>query len=61
MKFLTSVTIVMAIPNIIFGSFGMNVEGVPFSNSPYSFALVYGIAAIACLASIIILRKKGLF
>lgn len=61
MKLLASITIVMAIPNIIFGSFGMNVNGIPFSTSPSAFGIVYGIAAIACLVSIIILRKKGLF
>lgn len=61
MKLLASITIVMAIPNIIFGSFGMNINGIPFSNSPGGFWIVYGIAAIACLASIIVLRKKGLF
>jgi len=61
MKLLASLTIVMSIPNIIFGSFGMNVNGIPFSNGPSAFWIVYGIAAIACLISIVILRKKGLF
>lgn len=61
MKLLASLTIVMSIPNIIFGSFGMNINGIPFSNSPSAFWLVYGVAGIACLIAIVILRKKGLF
>ncbi len=61
MKLLASLTIVMAIPNIVFSSFGMNVNGIPFSNSPMGFWLAYGIAALACIIPIIILRKKGLF
>ncbi|WML36482.1 magnesium transporter CorA family protein [Clostridium sp. OS1-26] len=61
MKLLASLTIVMAIPNIVFSSFGMNVNGIPFSNNPMGFWLAYGIAALACIIPIIILRKKGLF
>lgn len=61
MKLLASLTIVMAIPNIVFSSFGMNVNGIPFSNNPIGFWLAYGIAALACIIPIIILRKKGLF
>ncbi|MBC2581239.1 magnesium transporter CorA family protein [Clostridium sp. DJ247] len=61
MKLLASITIVMSIPNIIFGSFGMNVDGIPFSNSPSAFWIVYCLAAVICLIAIIILRKKGLF
>ncbi|MBV7275428.1 magnesium transporter CorA family protein [Clostridium sp. PL3] len=61
MKLLASLTIVMAIPNIIFSSFGMNVNGIPFNNNPSAFWMVYGIAAIVCLIPVIILRKKGLF
>jgi magnesium transporter len=61
MKLLASLTIVMAIPNIVFSSFGMNVNGIPFNNSPMGFWLAYGIAALACIIPIIILRKKGLF
>lgn len=61
MKLLASLTIVMSIPNIIFGSFGMNINGIPFSHNPSGFWLAYGVAGIACLIAIVILRKKGLF
>jgi magnesium transporter len=61
MKLLASITIVMAIPNIIFSSFGMNLTGIPFSGNPHAFWITYGIAAILCLIAIITLRRKGLF
>jgi magnesium transporter len=61
MKLLASLTIVLAIPNIIFSSFSMNVNGIPFNSNPCAFWMVYGVAAIVCLIPIIILRKKGLF
>lgn len=61
MKLLASITIVMAIPNIIFGSFGMNVAGIPFSHDPRAFWMVYAVAALLCFIAIAILRKKQLF
>ncbi|OOO63130.1 magnesium transporter, partial [Clostridium tepidum] len=61
MKFLASITIVMSIPNIIFGSFGMNVNGIPFNKSAQGFWLAYGVTAILCIICIIILKKKDLF
>ena len=39
MKYLTSITLVMAIPTIISGLYGMNVSGkwMPLSDTPYGF------------------------
>ena len=61
MKLLASITIVMAIPNIIFGSFGMNLNGIPFAKSAYGFAIVYGVTAAICILCVIFLKKKDLF
>ncbi len=61
MKLLASVTIVMAIPNIIFGSFGMNVGGIPFATHPTGFWFVYLIAIVISVVATIILKKKNLF
>jgi len=60
MKLLASVTIVMSIPNIIFGSFGMNVAGIPFANNARGFWYVYALTFIFCVISFLILRKKDL-
>lgn len=61
MKWLASVTIVVSIPNLVFGSFGMNVPGIPFANHYLGFWQACGVAGVLCLITIIILRKKGLF
>ena len=40
MKVLTSLTLVLSIPTIISGLWGMNIVGLPFSDSPYGFIIV---------------------
>ena len=47
MKVLSVITIVMAIPTIIFSAYGMNVNpaGMPFATSPAGFAIILSIAA----------------
>jgi magnesium transporter len=61
MKFLATITIVMAIPTMIASFFGMNVDGIPFKDSPFGFYIVVaGTFAIAAIVAIIF-RKKDLF
>jgi len=57
MKVLTVITIVMAIPNIIFSFYGMNVDGLPAPHVLFPTA----IAVIACLVAILIFKKKDMF
>lgn len=57
MKVLTVITIVMAIPNIIFSFYGMNVDGLPVSDVWFPTV----IALIACLIAIFIFKKKDMF
>ncbi len=59
MKFLTSVTIVMAIPTMISSFFGMNV-GIPL-NTPGAFWIIIGISLVMCLVTGFTLYKKKLF
>lgn len=63
MKYLASITIVMAIPTIISGLFGMNVlgEGIPFAGSPWGFGIICGITFILCVIAIIVLKKRKMF
>lgn len=60
MKYLTSITLVMAIPTIISGIYGMNVDGrwMPLSTTPYGFGILCIIIVGACIATLIILWKK---
>lgn len=60
MKLLAAVTIILTIPTIIFGMWGMNVP-VPFESNPFGFAIVGCIAVVACLASVVLARKKKWF
>ncbi len=60
MKLLTCVTLVMAIPTIISGIYGMNVSSqwMPFSTSPYGFYIICGMIASICVIALLILKKK---
>ena len=57
MKVLASVTILLAIPTIVSGIYGMNIDYLPFSNGPHSFAIVMTIiAGIATLVAFILYK-----
>ena len=60
MKILTSITIVMAIPTIISGIYGMNVDGrwMPLSTTPYGFYIIVGIILVICIGVLWLLKKK---
>ena len=60
MKILTSITIVMAIPTIISGIYGMNVDGrwMPLSTTPYGFYIIVGIILVICVGVLWFLKKK---
>lgn len=61
MKFLTSITIILAIPTMVASYWGMNVE-VPmqFSNSPYAFYMVVAFSVILGIIAMIWLKKKDM-
>ena len=63
MKFLAVVTIVLSIPVIIFGAYGMNVNGagMPLANSPYGFAIIVAISLVVSIVVWIILEKKKMY
>ena len=60
MKFLTSITIVLSIPAIIAGLWGMNVINLPFSESPYGFWIIIGLAFLISLLSLLYMKKKDM-
>lgn len=61
MKFLTSITIILAIPTMIASYWGMNVD-VPmqFSHSPWAFYIVVAISIVLGLIAMIWLKKKDM-
>lgn len=58
MKLLASITIIMAVPTIVSGFYGMNVQGIPLAGS---FWYPVGISAVIVAITVFILAKKKMF
>lgn len=56
MKVLTSLTILLTIPNVVFSFYGMNVSALPIPTSWFAA----GVAAVITLVAWILLKKKDL-
>lgn len=63
MKSLTIITLIMAIPTVISGIYGMNVDArwMPLAQTAHGFGIICGIIALICVAIIFIFRKKKIF
>ncbi|MGN0165866.1 MAG: magnesium transporter CorA family protein [Lachnospiraceae bacterium] len=63
MKYLAGITIVMSVPNIISGLYGMNVaqKWMPFAQTNYGFGIISGIIVVLCIIVLIVLRKRKMF
>lgn len=59
MKFLTSITIILALPTMVASFYGMNVE-VPFQHSPFAFALTIILSVALSLFGFILMRRKNM-
>lgn len=59
MKYLTSITIILAIPTMIASYWGMNV-GLPLQNSPIGFVLIIIISILIGIITTLWLKKKGM-
>ncbi|MBP1045400.1 magnesium transporter CorA family protein [Enterococcus sp. BWM-S5] len=59
MKILTSLTIVLTIPTIIGGVYGMNIK-LPFANREDAFLWIFLITSFLCGAVIYFLKKRNL-
>ncbi|HOH60843.1 MAG TPA: magnesium transporter CorA family protein, partial [Candidatus Cloacimonadota bacterium] len=58
MKFLTSITIILALPTLIASIYGMNLD-LPLQQNPHAFFLVMSAALVlSVLLVIIFIRKK---
>jgi len=53
MKFLTAVTIIIAIPTLVASIYGMNVN-LPFQHSPHAFIITLLISALAAIMGIVL-------
>lgn len=57
MKWLTSITLVMAIPTIISGFYGMNLPWLPFGQTDFGFPFVCIFTTLMCGIALLILKK----
>ncbi len=60
MKFLTSITIIIALPTLIASIYGMNVK-LPFQNNPYAFLIVMGFAVLMSIIFVFVFIRKKYF
>lgn len=59
MKFLTSITIILAIPTLISSLWGMNVP-VPLQNNPYGFPILVLISVLVTVIAVLMLKRRDL-
>ncbi len=57
MKILTTATVLIALPNVFFGMYGMNVN-LPFAESPFGYFMVVGVTLTVMLVTILVARAK---
>jgi magnesium transporter len=60
MKFLTSVTIIMALPTMVASFFGMNVDN-PLENVPHAFAIIFLLTMFFSVILAFTMVKKQMF
>lgn len=59
MKFLTSITIILAIPTLIASLWGMNVP-VPLQNNPFGFIILILVSILVTVLAVLILKRRDL-
>ena len=59
MKFMTSITIILAIPTLVASLWGMNVN-VPFQTYQHGFLVLMGIASATTIIAMIWLKKRNM-
>lgn len=60
MKFLAAVTLVVAVPTVVSGLFGMNVAGIPLRDNVGAFWIIVGACGMGGLIVAIIMRNRKL-
>lgn len=60
MKTLTALTVLIALPNVFYGMYGMNVD-LPFQGHPWAYIGVVASSIVVVIGVIVLARKKGIF
>ncbi len=61
MKVLAIITVVMAIPTMVFSAYGMNVANMPLASNPWGFPIIIGSSLLASLVAMIVILRIKLF
>jgi magnesium transporter len=60
MKTLTVLTVLIALPNVFYGMYGMNVA-LPFQTEPWAYGVILGFSVAVMILVFTIARKRGIF
>jgi magnesium transporter len=60
MKILTVITVLITLPNVIFGMYGMNVV-LPFSQQPWAYGAILGLSIVVILVVFAVARRLRIF
>ncbi len=60
MKILTGATVLITLPNVVFGMYGMNI-GLPFQHQPWAYAVIVLMSLSLCFFAFTIGRAKRIF
>ena len=61
MKTLTVFTVMIALPNLFYGMYGMNVDGLPFHDMPWGYLFVLGLSVFITLLTFAIAKRLRIF
>lgn len=60
MKILTAATVIIALPNVFYGMYGMNVD-LPFQHEPWAYFMVVGTTIVLVIAIYLLGKSKKIF
>lgn len=60
MKLLTGATVLITLPNVVFGMYGMNID-LPFAEQPWAYPVIIAGGALICIVTFTIGRAKRIF
>jgi magnesium transporter len=60
MKVLTAFTVLITLPNVMYGMYGMNIP-LPFQHEPWAFAFVFPLSLLLSWVVFVIARKRRIF
>jgi magnesium transporter len=60
MKILTIATVLITLPNVLFGMYGMNIA-LPFQHEPWAYVLVVVFSITVCMLVYLVGRRKRIF